>query len=385
MNMLHKNIPDLNRSSRSTSIDGLSRPPRPQAAVPAGWQARQRASRPQTMATHTVRVREMPAVRAHQSMPQQPIARRPATIVSQQRKSQLPISSVVTARRRPLLVVFAVVIFSFVLIHSLAGNGKFAEALSAITTTQAEKDAAARAERLATYKTTVDKIVAAHPDQNIAVSSIDLNDNSLTTLGDTGTFTGASTAKLITAIAVLHQVETGSMKLTDKVGGVNLRTLLSNMIINSDNTAWEQLNAKLTHETLATYTTSLGWTDYDPDVNTFQPADMARLMQQLYEGKLLDSTDTHLLLALMQQANKQDYIVDSVTAAGSGYTVYHKAGWLDGLMHDVAIIKHGDHTIVLTIYTYSSNNNGDTIDNQATFKAITDAALQAYFPPEPAS
>jgi beta-lactamase class A len=279
-----------------------------------------------------------------------------------------------------LAAVFVVFIFGFILIHSLAGSGTFAEAFSSITTSSDEKAAAAKEIRMQEYKTTVDKIIAAHPDQNIAVSSIDLSDNSLTALGDSGTYTGASTAKLITAIAILHQTELGTITLSDDLNGVTVRTLLQNMIVNSDNDAWLTLNTYLTHETLGNYMTTLGWKDYDPDVNTFIPADMARLMQKFYEGKLINDSHKQFLLGLMQQANKQDYIVDSVQTAGSGYTVYHKAGWLDGLMHDVAIINDGKKTIVLTIYTYSDDAAGDCAANQTTFKDITAAAMQAYFP-----
>jgi beta-lactamase class A len=60
--------------------------------------------------------------------------------------------------------------------------------------------------------------------------------------------------------------------------------------------------------------------------------------------------------------------------------VYHKAGWLDGLMHDVAIISNGQKTIVLSIYSYNKVSEGDSPANQEVFKQITQAALQAYFP-----
>ncbi len=244
----------------------------------------------------------------------------------------------------------------------------------------AQAAAAAQKARMDTYATTVNKIIAEHTGQDIAVSSVDVSDGAITSLGDNGTFTGASTAKLITAIAVLRQVESGDISLTDKISGISVQTLLKNMVVNSDNAAWEALNGYLTHETLADYMTRLGWTDYDPDVNTFIPADMARLMQQFYTGKLVDSEHKQLLLSYMGQSIKQDYIVGSVQQYGTGYTVYHKAGWLEGLMHDVAIISNGKKTIVLTIYTYTGYGVGDNADTQATFHAITEAAMAAYFP-----
>jgi beta-lactamase class A len=274
---------------------------------------------------------------------------------------------------------FVVFMFGFILIQGLVGSGVLAEAFSSITASAEEKAAAARNARLQTYSAAVNQLVAAHPDENISVNTIDLSDNSGLSLGDGGTFTGASTAKLITAITLLRQTEKGKASLSKTIDGQKVGALLESMIVDSDNDAWESLNTYLTHDTLQAYMASIGWTEYDPDVNTLLPADMAHLMQKLYEGKLLDKPHTDLLLSYMQDANKQEYIVGSVPE-GKGYTVYHKAGWLDGLMHDVAIISNGRKTIVLTIYTYQSGTNGDTVNNQDMFKAVTRAAVAAYFP-----
>lgn len=263
------------------------------------------------------------------------------------------------------------------MLHTVVPHG-IASAFSAVTTSSAEKAAAAQKIRMDSYTTTVNQLIAAHPEENITVSTIDLSSGSALTLGDKGTYTAASTAKIITAVTLLHEVEEGQMSLSTEIDGQTAQDLLQNMIINSDNDAWHSLNDYMTHDALAAYMTQLGWTHYDTDNNTLLPSEMASLVQKLYKGQILDQAHTQQLLALMQQANKQEYIVDSVPA---GYTVYHKAGWLDGLMHDVAVVSNGKKAIVLAIYTY--NNNSDNNDNpasQALFKQITDAALQAYFP-----
>lgn len=234
-----------------------------------------------------------------------------------------------------------------------------------------------------TYKTTVNALIAAYPEENIAVSTIDLSDSTELTVGDHGTFTAASTAKLITAIVLLHEVETGRLTLDTYINGQPAGTLLQNMIVNSDNTAWQSLNDYLTHATLQAYTTNLGWKEYDPSVNTLLPANMALLVQKLYQGDLLNKGHTSLLLSYMSRASKQEYIVDSVRALRPGMTVYHKAGWLDGLMHDVAVISDGKRAIVLAIYTYNSSTDGDSPASQQLFKQITQAALAAYFSTAP--
>lgn len=249
------------------------------------------------------------------------------------------------------------------------------------TAAAAAKATAEKQARMQTYTDTVNKLIAANPSVDIAVSTADTTSDAASdsiSLGDQGTFTGASTAKLITALTLLHQIEQGKLTLNTRIQGQTASALLQDMVINSDNDAWQTLNDYLTHPLLKSYMAELGFTEYDPDVNTFLPSDMTLLMKKFYNGQLLNKSDTDLLLSEMQQANKQEYIVDSVPA---GYTVYHKAGWLDGLMHDVAIISNGQKAIVLSIYTYSGDNTvGDNQSNQDLFKQITAAALQAYFP-----
>ena len=83
------------------------------------------------------------------------------------------------------------------------------------------------------------------------------------------------------------------------------------------------------------------------------PSDDALLLKQLAAGKLLNSTNTQTLLSYMQNTNNDDMIP---YAAPNGATVYHKYGQLDGYLHDTAIIKNGDRTYSLSIYTASNNS-----------------------------
>jgi beta-lactamase class A len=250
------------------------------------------------------------------------------------------------------------------------------QAFAGLTTSEAEKAEEARKVRMDKYAADINRIIAARAGQNIAVSTIDLSDGKALTLGDQGTFTAASTAKLVTAITLLHEVETGKISLNKYISGVRAGDLLERMIVDSDNIAWQALNDYLTHDTLQAYTAQLGWTDYDTDINSLLPSDMAVLAAKLYKGELLDAANTRLLLGLMQDANRQEYIVTNVPVAG--FTVYHKAGWLDGLMHDVAIIESGKKSIALAIYTFSDDSEGDSLANQELFAEITRATLSAY-------
>jgi beta-lactamase class A len=304
----------------------------------------------------------------------------------------MPAPAVSTKRRsvvKPLVATFVMALVAFTLFKGYAGSHSVAQAIAQSspvaqvakmvdsTPSAAQKAAADKESRMQTYTKTVNDLIAAHPGENIAVSTIDLSDGNSLTVGDQGTFTAASTAKLITAITLLHQADLGQTSLAKKVDGQTIGTLLKNMIVNSDNDAWNSLNYHyLSHATLKSYMTSQGYSEYDPDANTLLPVNMAQLIKKLYEGELLGKENTDLLLSYMQQANKREYIVAGIP---SGYTVYHKAGWLDGLMHDVAIISNGQNTIVLAIYTYNGTSDGDVAANQDLFKQITSAALQAYF------
>lgn len=231
--------------------------------------------------------------------------------------------------------------------------------------------------RLNEYAGTVNGLIAAYPDRNVAVATVDVATGSPLTLGSAGTFTGASTAKLITAVTLLDQVEKEKIDLDQTIKGEPARTLLENMIVWSDNGAWQVLNKYLTHDVLDAYTAQTGWHEYDPKVNSVLPAEMVILVAKLYKGELLDAGHTKLLLSFMQRANKREYIVSAVP---DGYTVYHKAGWLEGLMHDIAIITDGRRTIVLAIYTFQQTGEGDSASNRQLFGDITAAALKAYFP-----
>lgn len=305
-----------------------------------------------------------------------PLAATPQPKAPLRGRMPLPEVSKRPSLARPLAGVFVVGLLLFTMSYAIFSSNGIAKAFSAFTTSSEEKAAADKQGRIQSYTSGVNALIAAHPDQNVTVSTIDLSDNSAVTLGDPGTYTAASTAKLITAITYLDQVEKGRASLTKKINGETAQFWLQRMIVDSDNGAWQNLNDYLTHDTLQTYMARQGWAEYDPAVNTLLPAYMAELMQKLYQGELLDKDRTSLLLSYMEDANKQDYIVGAVP---DGYKVYHKAGWLNGLMHDVAIISDGQKTIVLAIYTFQDSGEADNTDNQELFKSITQAALQTYF------
>lgn len=222
----------------------------------------------------------------------------------------------------------------------------------------------------------INQTIANNSDVDISVTVIDLKTNSLYHYGVNNSivFEAASVAKLITAVDYLHHVENKNYSLTQSIGGSTAQENLRKMIVESDNTAWHNLNDTLTHPDLLEYASSIGMTNYNPDSNTLNSDDVARLEKQLYQGKLLNKSNTKLLLDYMAQANRIDFIKASVP---SDVKFYHKAGWLEDRDHDAAIIDNGDHPYILVILT-NGHNNAHANDRTTVIQQITKATV-AHF------
>lgn len=231
-----------------------------------------------------------------------------------------------------------------------------------------------------TQQTTMaDKIntaIRACPDMDIGVAVQDLNDRKTYTYGLTEPFIAASVGKLVTATMYLHGTETDQYSLSKKLSFGTAAYELQQMIVVSDNQAWDDLARVLTHKGMSSYMRQMGVADYDPADNTLAPGDIALLLGKLYHGELLNQTDTKLLLSYMKKADYTAYIPASVPA---GTTVYHKAGWLAERVNDAAIIDNGKHPYALVIFTkMESGGTYDAAEGHQLYAAITDATLQAF-------
>ena len=242
----------------------------------------------------------------------------------------------------------------------------------------AAQQAAAQAAKVAQqaaadFDNQANQLIAANPQDTISVAVAGDKVN-LQTLGSTAIFDGASTGKLLTATDLLAHAERGTASLRQQIDGQTAGGWLAKMIVNSDNNAWAELNDFLTHPDLAAYASAAGFNNYDADTNTFTSTDIAVLLQKLYSGNLLKPADRGLLLGYMSRANYRQYIVAAVP---SGYTVYHKIGFDDDTLNDVAIITHNGHFLVLAIY---SNGNGsyDQANRTQLIHTITKDAIGAF-------
>jgi beta-lactamase class A len=231
---------------------------------------------------------------------------------------------------------------------------------------------AAAAKATATFAGQVNAIIAANPQISFSVSTV-VPLSGAKHYGSTDTFLGASTTKLITAADFLHRVEIGQDTLTETIAGSSAEHLLEIMIVNSDNTAWDTLNSYLTYPGVQEYAHSIGLTSFDSHVNSITSDDIANILNQIYNGSLLNAADRDLLLGWMKIANYRQYVVPAVPADD---TIYHKIGLYADNVHDATIITHGSSQLILVIYTSGS----DIAGRPGVMQSIATDAIADFLP-----
>ncbi len=209
---------------------------------------------------------------------------------------------------------------------------------------------------------------------DISVSLIGLSDNQPENYGDDDPFTAASTTKVITAADFLHEVEEGQQSLTAYIDGLSAEYLLQQMIVVSNDAAWNNLRNVLGYQQIQSYADSIGLTSYQSTPNTVAASNMALLLEELYEGKLLNPNDTNLLLSYMKAANYRQFIVPVIP---SNDTIYHKVGFYIDTVNEEAIITNGSKALVIVIFT-NGNGHYDWSGRAQIMQEITQAALTAY-------
>ncbi len=224
--------------------------------------------------------------------------------------------------------------------------------------------------------TAINAEIQKYPYMDIGVAIIDIKTGDSQTYGVQNPFVAASTAKLLTAIAYLHDVEQGKATLAQSVGTRTAQDALKAMIIDSDNEAWNDFNnGVMSHAELAQYANSIGIANYNPDTNTITPASVATLLSDLYQHKLINKEHTDLLLSYMAQAKEVEFITNTISA---GIKVYHKPGYLADRVHDAAIIDDGKRPYVLVIFSKSRSAGYDMSLGATLFKQITLATTGTF-------
>jgi beta-lactamase class A len=220
----------------------------------------------------------------------------------------------------------------------------------------------------------IDEIIDANGGHRIGVAVIDPEEGLPHVYGDAETFTAASTAKILTAAAYYHLVETGEASLEKKVGAFKARFQIEAMVNASSNEAWLVLMKAIGFEELTAYAESIGIT-YDPLQNTLTPAEMASLLNLLHAGTLLDEENTEELLGFMQDTNNETLIP---SATPSEVTVHHKYGALGPILHDAAILSQDGKTYILVVYTENVDNSSE-LNSMEIIHEVTEAVITAAF------
>jgi beta-lactamase class A len=220
----------------------------------------------------------------------------------------------------------------------------------------------------------IDSILEEAGDYRIGLALADVSGDAALTFGNSDVFTAASTAKIITAAAYYHLVETGEASLDDPLGDYDAAFQLEAMVNQSNNDSWLLLMDAVGYPRLIEYAASIGVT-YDPEQNLLTPADMARVLKQLYAGDLLNDDNTAELLGYMQDTNNEELI-----PAGSraGIDVHHKYGEIGGELHDAALLTYRGSTFALVIYTENPEGNEDPEQADA-IRELTRAVEDALF------
>lgn len=212
----------------------------------------------------------------------------------------------------------------------------------------------------------INLIAASYPVIDFGISVIDIKSGAQIDINGDEIFDGASTTKVLIACLLLSQVEEGKYSLDKKINDITLNQLLKQMVNRSDNDAWETLMDFIGFKYQTPYVKSIGINSYNVTYNKISPNDMALLLSKLYQGKLLNSENTKLLLSYMQNTNDESIIPPAVP---KDIPIYHKYGSYNGTLHDAAIIDDGKNPFSLVVF--SATGSG-TLSYTKRIKAIRD-------------
>lgn len=171
---------------------------------------------------------------------------------------------------------------------------------------------------------------------------------------DDKVFQTASTYKLFVAYGALKRVEAGTWHWGDQIsGGRNLEKCLDDMIVKSDNACGEALLQKIGFRPLTDEMKAIGLsgnTTFLKDVPQTTAGDLSVFLGALQSGQLLNPDSTNRLLGMMKRN-----IFRQGIPAGTSHQVADKVGFLNGLLHDAAIIYGPDGPVVLTVMSDGSS------------------------------
>lgn len=188
------------------------------------------------------------------------------------------------------------------------------------------------------------------------ISLIELSGKSRrATYNSNHSFTSASVYKLFVAYSTLKRVEAGTWQWTDQIqGGRDLATCFDDMIVKSDNACGEALLAKIGYVAITNEAHAIGCVGTSflgSDGIKTTPDDLALLLAMLQTGQILSQQFSRDRLINAMERN----IYRQGIPAGVSSKVADKVGFMDGLLHDAAIVYGPSGPYVLVIMTDGSS------------------------------
>jgi beta-lactamase class A len=203
----------------------------------------------------------------------------------------------------------------------------------------------------ATLEERLNAIIAVNSRYQLGVALVDMSDGVVRQYGVREKFVAASTGKILAAAAYYHLAEAGVLSLAAPMGGQTAAFQIRQMIQQSNNTSWALILGAIGYQGIHDYAASLG-IPYDRTFNTLSPAETARILVQLYNGRLLSPAHTAELLSYMQNTNYETLIPAAVPPE---IAVFHKYGLLNGNLHDASILVQGQRAYAFVVYSLGAS------------------------------
>lgn len=227
---------------------------------------------------------------------------------------------------------------------------------------------------------------------DVGIAALDLNTGESVSIQGNTPFPMASTVKVAIAAMYLSQVDRGQKTLDDTIDGTSVRTLMSRMLIRSDNHAADTLLKDIGGpDSLQAWLHKHGVTGLRVDRTIAQllrdkrdlwdhrdsstPIAMVHLLQRIYKAELIRPESRDYLLDLMAQCETGKNRIKALLPFGT--PVEHKTGTLNGLSDDVGFITMPDgHRVAVAIFTRGGSNRPRTIAEAA--RAIYDGFKSVF-------
>jgi beta-lactamase class A len=221
---------------------------------------------------------------------------------------------------------------------------------------------------------------------DVGIAALDLKTGETVSIKGGTPFPMASTVKVAVAALYLAQVDHGRRSLDDTINGVSARSLMSRMLVHSDNRATDILIKDLggparinnwLHEngisglrvdrTIAQLLADKRdlWDRRDSST----PMAMVELLNRIYKAQLISPDSRNYLLDVMAQCATGRNRMKALLPSGT--PVEHKTGTLNGYTSDVGFISLPDgRRVAVAIFARGGANRPRTIAETA--RAIYD-------------